>query len=315
MPLSETNKAQSQSIEDLIAQLDAPVQANNARQLTSNSSNNGNSNQSIENDDSSKGSGRRLLRGKRSNSTGLNSPSQQTGSGSSASTSVTSFGKTNSFGQNSERVLNKNIIMSKKYTKHMRSLKDRGQPKKGGGGGKHTWGAPGCELAEDYLDSKDPNYDSDDGNVVMVCVENSDGGSGSGTGLKNKKKSSSAAYNVDNVDDDDITNENLKELELEDLESEIKLVILEYFQNGDTIEVIDHLKCYNFNKIKAQLICYLLQIALENNNTCKELISRLLRDLTIELFNEKDFILGFDHLLRNLPDLTLDNPDAPEVTY
>ena len=57
----------------------------------------------------------------------------------------------------------------------------------------------------------------------------------------------------------------------------------------DTIEVIDHLKCYNLFKIKANLIAYLIQIALEHNNTCKELMSRLLRDLTEEIFVEKDF--------------------------
>jgi len=168
--------------------------------------------------------------------------------------------------------------------------------------GKHSWGAPGCELAEDVLDSKDPNYDSEDNaNVVMVCVEN------------NEKRGQMASAGAD-VDDDeeDSVNENLKELFTEDLESEIKLVILEYFHNGDTIEVIDHLKCYNFFKIKPQLISYLIQIALEHNNTCKELTSRLLRDLIIELFVEKDFVQGFDLLLKNINDLILDNPEASE---
>ena len=107
----------------------------------------------------------------------------------------------------------------------------------------------------------------------------------------------------------------LRELDVEDMESEIKPVILEYFQNGDTVEVIDHLKCYNFGKLKAQLVAYAVQIALEHNNTCKELMSRLLRDLTYELFAERDCVHGFDLLLRNLSDLTLDNPDAPEVRF
>jgi len=106
----------------------------------------------------------------------------------------------------------------------------------------------------------------------------------------------------------------LKELNADNLEAEIKLIVLEYFHNGDTIEVIDHLKCYNLNKMKSHLIAYLVQIALEHNNTCKELMSRLLRDLTEELFAEKDFVRGFDLLLKNLTDLTLDNPDAPEVS-
>lgn len=61
------------------------------------------------------------------------------------------------------------------------------------------------------------------------------------------------------------------------------------------------------------LVSYLVQLALENNNTSKELISRLLRDLSFEVIvSEQDYVLGFDLLLKNLHDLTLDNPDAPE---
>lgn len=294
MPLSETNKKQSQSIEDLIAQLDTPSSANEAGALHMNGNNSlsNHSNGSDHNDLKN----RKVLKGKRTNSTSFSSPGSN-------GTTASLFQKANSFGQNSEPILCKNIIMSKKYSKHMKSLRDRGNPKKGGAGGKHTWGAPGCELDDDYIDSKDPNYDSEDENVVMVCVENHD-----------QQQIGKAKHNaIDDDDDDENSNfENLKELNPENLEAEIKLIVLEYFHNGDTIEVIDHLKCYNLNKMKSHLIAYLVQIALEHNNTCKELMSRLLRDLTEELFAEKDFVRGFDLLLKNLADLTLDNPDAPE---
>ena len=272
MPLSETNKTESKSIEDLIAQLE-PQQ------------------QELANGNESSNS-RKILKGKRAYST--NSPNMAT------SAPANSFMKQASFGLNSEPVLAKNIITSKKYNKHSNSRTTlKGQPKKNGAGGKFTWGTPGCELV-DYLDSKDPNYDSgeDGGNVVMVCLENSDGGS-------NKNKQHSAQEDVDAVNDQE-----LKELDSDELEREIKPVILEYFHNGDTIEVIDHLKCYNFYRLKPQLIAYLVQLALEHNNTCKELTSRLLRDFTAELFVEKDFVHGFDLLLKNLGDLMLDNPDA-----
>jgi len=296
MPLSETNKKQSQSIEDLIAQLDAPSSQTVEYGLT-----NGLSNSHIHNGETpNEVKNRKVLRGKRTNSTSLSSPG-----GNHDGTS--SFQKANSFGQNSEPILCKNILMSKKYSKHMR-LRDRGNPKKGGAGGKHTWGAPGCELDEEYLDTKDPNYDSENENVVMVCVENSENKPG-----KIGVKSNNSIEDEFEDDDDDNSNfENLKELTTENLDGEIKLIVLEYFHNGDTIEVIDHLKCYNLSKVRAPLIAYLIQIALEHNNTCKELMSRLLRDLTYELFAEKDFIKGFDLLMKNLSDLTLDNPDAPE---
>lgn len=304
MPLNVDKKAQSESIEDLIAQLDAAP--------PSSASNNGEeSNDSLKNSSSSNSNGRKMLKGKRtsnvsvcsgggSNGCATTTATTTTGSGSTSST----FAKTNSFGANSEPILNKNILMSKKYTKHMRSLNNRGLPKKNGAGGKHTWGAPGCELnSEDYLDANDPNYDSEDaGNVVMVCVENSDGGV--------TRSARRGAEN--NADDDDESNALLKELDIDDMECEIKPVLLEYFQNGDTIEVIDHLKCYNFSKLKPQLIAYSISMALEHNNTCKELMSRLLRDLHCDLFVERDFVNGFDLLLRNLNDITLDNPDAAE---
>jgi len=129
----------------------------------------------------------------------------------------------------------------------------------------------------------------------MVCCEN---GAQHAAAMKD--------YNNDN-------HELKKELDVDDLEKEIKLVVLEYFQNGDAMEVIDHLKCYNFFKIKSHLISYCIQIALEHNNTCKELMSRLLRDLTLEMFDGTDFSRAFDLLLKNLNDLILDNPTAPET--
>lgn len=258
MPLSETNNKQSKSIEDLIAELDAPEKKTDCK--------------------SPSGCGetqRKIIKGKRS--TNVNSPSNH------------SFGKAQNLGHNSEPILAKNIMISKKYSTHKRSLNNRGQPKKNGAGGKGVWGAPGCELDDDYLDTKDPNYDSEEEaeNVVMVCVENE--------GQENVKPG-------------------LKELQINDFEAEIKLVILEYFQNGDPIEVIDTLKCFSLSKVKAEFISYIVIIALEHNNTCKELMSRLLRDLKLEVFAEVDFESGFDLLMKNLDDLVLDNPNAPEQT-
>ena len=81
---------------------------------------------------------------------------------------------------------------------------------------KGVWGAPGCELDPGYLDPKDPNYDSEEeqGNIVMVSYENEM------EGLQT-------------------TEVNLKpELKASEFDFEVKLVILEYFQNGDSIEVI-----------------------------------------------------------------------------
>lgn len=234
MPLSETNKPQSQSIEDLIAQLDSPT---------------------VTTTESSESPNRKCLKGKRS---------------------VTNFVRHNSNGTNSVPLLQKNIITSKKYTKNLKSLNNRGLPKKNGAGGKHTWGAPGCELTDYYIDSKDPNYDSEDAPELVV--------------------------------------NNRREIDVDDFDRDIKPLVLEFFQNGDTIEVIEQLKTCRLGRSRSHLVSYLVQIALENNNTCRELMSRLLRDLTYEILSETDYILGFDILLKNLNEITLDNPDAAEKT-
>ncbi len=289
MPLTENHRKESKSIEDLIAQLESPIEKeareaqkskNNGSQ-TSNHSNNSN--------------GRTILKGKRqhsSNSLSMATSAPQSSGGSS------SFMRQTSFGQNSEPLLSKNILTSKKYTKHSNTRAAlKTAPKKNGGGGKFTWGAPGSEYV-DYLDKNDPNYDSSEENRDAYMAS-----------FQRSRSKNSGDYEEDEEENED-HDENLKDLLSEDLETEIKPVILEYFQNGDTIEVIDHLKCYRINRLKPQLVSFLVQFALEHNNTSKELTSRLLRDLNLELFNERDFVLGFDLLLKNINDLTLDCPEA-----
>ena len=125
-------------------------------------------------------------------------------------------------------------------------------PKKGGSGGKHTWyvikikflkelifnyllkrGAPGCELNYAAVDQNDPNYDSEDsGNIVLVCMDNeTPSRTDSDTG-NNPHAASGDNYSL--------------QLEIEDFDRVLKPIILEFYLNGDTGEVIDHLKCYNF---------------------------------------------------------------------
>lgn len=77
--------------------------------------------------------------------------------------------------------------------------------------------------------------------------------------------------------------------------------------------MIDSFKMFSMSKVKSQLIAFMVNIAMEHNNTCKELMSRLFRDLRLEVFTEQDFVEGFDLHMSNLDDLVLDNPEAPQV--
>lgn len=73
----------------------------------------------------------------------------------------------------------------------------------GGAGGKGTWGTPGSEMQPDVVDQRDPNYDSD-------------------------------GEREDNVEFEAIA----PAVRPEDLEKVAGPLIVEYFEHGDTNEVI-----------------------------------------------------------------------------
>lgn len=120
MPLTVNNKTESKSIEDLIAQLDTPTNLN--ENATDNNHDNNN---------------RKIIRGKRTTSTSSTGGGEKNGSNAANSGSSSGNGQppTTYF----DPVLQKNIIISKKYSKALRSVKGRGLPKKGGSGGNFTW--------------------------------------------------------------------------------------------------------------------------------------------------------------------------------
>jgi hypothetical protein len=118
MPLSQNHKTESQSIEDLIAQLDAPTNLERENEQATNDATNNNN-----------GENRKIIRGKRT--TSLSSSGGGNGSNNKANNSGPS--------EYYDPVLQKNIMISKKYSKALRSTKGKGMPKKGGSGGKHTW--------------------------------------------------------------------------------------------------------------------------------------------------------------------------------
>lgn len=159
-----------------------------------------------------------------------------------------------------------------------RSGKGRGLPKKGGAGGKGVWGKPGCELADTKIDQNDPNYDSGDENSNEVVVE-----------------------------------EISPELSVDEVHKEVQDVILEYFEHGDSHEVTLTLGELNFGENKNQVVYKIISVAMDHKGTQRELSSRTIADLYGTVLSQDDIMGSFDQLLRDLPDLTLDTPDAPQV--
>ena len=54
-------------------------------------------------------------------------------------------------------------------------------------------------------------------------------------------------------------------------------------------------------------------LALEGKASHRELTSRLLSDLVGRVLSPEDVAWAFDKMLRDLPDLILDTPEAPQV--
>ncbi|XP_036407133.1 programmed cell death protein 4-like [Megalops cyprinoides] len=154
--------------------------------------------------------------------------------------------------------------------------KGRGLPKKGGAGGKGVWGAAGMVYEMEEPDAKDPNYDeSAQGETVYATVE--------------------------------------PELDEGELEKTVNPIVQEYFEHGDTKEVQMLLEELNLGHKKFEVSSLAVSLSLEGKASHRELTSRLLSDLVGKVLSEADMARAFDKMLKDLPDLILDTPEAPQM--
>ena len=58
----------------------------------------------------------------------------------------------------------------------------------------------------------------------------------------------------------------------------------------------------------------LINLALDRKATQREMTSVLISDLYGKFMSQKDISVGFDEMLNNLADLTIDAPEAPQVS-
>lgn len=164
-----------------------------------------------------------------------------------------------------------------KNSRRSRNGQGRGLPKKGGAGGKGVWGKIGSELLEEYeIDADDPNYDPDTYNNVEL-------------------------------------KEIVPEMTLEEFTKKFELVILEYYDHGDTHEVADSLDEFMTGTMRPYVTKVAIEIAMEHKQSHREMTSVLISDLYGRCITSKDIVRGFDILLDDLPDLILDTPEAPTV--
>ncbi|XP_022705609.1 programmed cell death protein 4-like isoform X2 [Varroa jacobsoni] len=162
-----------------------------------------------------------------------------------------------------------------KNSRRSRAGRGRGAPKKGGAGGKGTWGTPGSEMQPDVVDQRDPNYDSD-------------------------------GEREDNVEFEAIA----PAVRPEDLEKVAGPLIVEYFEHGDTNEVIMSLEELNLSEVRADLVALIIQLSLERKPSHREMSSVLLSDCYDRVLEEKDYENGLKLLLDSIADISLDTPEA-----
>jgi len=174
------------------------------------------------------------------------------------------------------------VVKSAKDRAHDRkpkNLKGSGKPKKGGGGGKGTWGKNGAVYEEESDDPQDPNYDSETGKPEDLVMQ-----------------------------------EVIPDLTSAEFDEVVTPLLQEYFEHGLTYEVTGPLKELNITHLKHRIVYLTVTIAMEKKGAQRELASVLLSDLYGErVICEQEMELGFQALLNALDELKLDTPDATTI--
>lgn len=182
--------------------------------------------------------------------------------------------------QNGEESLFVKAAKDKHHDRKSRSGR-RGLPKKGGAGGKGTWGAMGEVLNEEDLkirDQRDPNYESEEDEDAPFAIE-----------------------------------ECKPELTEEEFSTNLIPIVQEYFEHGETEDVALSLAEFNISSRKYKVPALIVSLALEKKATQREMASILISDLFGRHLTQHDIAQGFQQLLDDLDDLCLDTPDAPEM--
>jgi len=149
-----------------------------------------------------------------------------------------------------------------------------GSPKKGGAGGKGTWGKGGADdLIEAQVDSKDPNFDSDDE-------------------AETQKKKKIIFKKIDGS-------------------SPIQAILEEYFTSGDVIEASNRIREVNISM--TEFVEKSVYASMEHQPYERELISKLLSTLYGKSLTSRNISDGFQAAIDNLEENMLDIPLAPDM--
>lgn len=153
----------------------------------------------------------------------------------------------------------------------------RGLPKKGGAGGKGVWGRAGDEInASAVKDDQDPNFEASEGDDIKL-----------------------ASY--------------IPQLDKQEIEKNMKPLLLEYFENSEIDECVEAISSFNLGSENvADVLILAVSTALERKPAVRELCSRLVAEMYGSVIEPRLMEDAFVKLLNQVSDLELDNPGASE---
>ena len=102
-------------------------------------------------------------------------------------------------------------------------------------------------------------------------------------------------------------------LDESEIELYVKPIITEYYEHGETEEVINSLDDLNFGERIHMIVVIATTLAMERKSSHREMTSILISDLYGRILRQDDIERAFDTLVQMLSDLMLDTPNADIV--
>ncbi|XP_065846932.1 MA3 DOMAIN-CONTAINING TRANSLATION REGULATORY FACTOR 2 isoform X1 [Euphorbia lathyris] len=160
-----------------------------------------------------------------------------------------------------------------KYDRHSNSPID-GRPKKGGSGGKGTWGGLLDTDDNSSIDPNDPNYDS--------------------------------------TEECDIINARKLAVDLE-YKKKVTIIVEEYFANDDVVSTASELRELGMPGYNYYFVKKLVSMAMDRHDKEKEMTAILLSALYADIIDPSQVYKGFSKLVECADDLIVDIPDTIDI--
>ncbi|XP_072989682.1 MA3 DOMAIN-CONTAINING TRANSLATION REGULATORY FACTOR 2 isoform X1 [Typha latifolia] len=161
-------------------------------------------------------------------------------------------------------------------TKHARqSNSGKDSPKKGGSGGKGTWGGLLDSEGGYYVDLSDPNYDSSEEVCEIIP--------------------------------------SIASADFENFKKKATVIVEEYFNTDDILSTANELRDLSSPSFHYYFVKKLVSISMDRHDKEKEMAAILLSSLYAEVINPTQVYRGFCKLVESTDDLSVDIPDAVDV--